>query len=106
MNGGPMPYDEVHRVFRILLAAIGLRQRKGRHNGPCLHDLRHTFAVRALETGPKQRGAVDRHIVALSTYMGHAGVSATYWYLRVDGGQVPSKFDSRPMAQPDQRRIG
>jgi hypothetical protein len=44
-------------------------------------DLRHTFAVRALEKSPETRHAVGRHTLALTTYMGHACISDTYWYL-------------------------
>jgi len=48
---------------------------------PRLHDLRHTFAVRALERCPAGRDQVNRHTLALTTYMGHACVESTYWYL-------------------------
>jgi integrase len=48
---------------------------------PRLHDLRHTFAVRALECSPAGRDQVNRHMLALTTYMGHARVESTYWYL-------------------------
>jgi integrase len=48
---------------------------------PHLQSLRHTFAVRALERCPHERGAVGRHILALVTYLGHASVAETYWYL-------------------------
>ena len=43
---------------------------------------RHTFAVRSLEQCPVDRKAVARHMAALSTYLGHAHVSDTYWYLQ------------------------
>ena len=45
-------------------------------------DLRHTFAVRSLEAWPADTEAVSRHIVGLSTYLGHAHVADTYWYLQ------------------------
>lgn len=48
---------------------------------PRLQDLRHTFAVRALERCPARRDQVNRHMLALTTYMGHACVESTYWYL-------------------------
>jgi integrase/recombinase XerD len=44
-------------------------------------DLRHTFAVRGLATCPDRRDQVGRHMLALTTYMGHAKVASTYWYL-------------------------
>ena len=48
---------------------------------PRIHDLRHTFATRALEQCSTRREAVARHFVALSTYLGHADIANTYWYL-------------------------
>ena len=48
---------------------------------PRIHDLRHTFATRALEQCSTGRKAVARHFVALATYMGHTDIAHTYWYL-------------------------
>lgn len=48
---------------------------------PRIHDLRHTFATRALEQCSTGRAAVARHVVALATYLGHVDISSTYWYL-------------------------
>jgi hypothetical protein len=48
---------------------------------PRIHDLRHTFACRTLEAHQKEQDDIDRHIVALSAYMGHTNISDTYWYL-------------------------
>ena len=45
-----------------------------------LHDLRHTFVVRATLRFYQQGIDVDRAVLALSTYIGHAKVSDTYWY--------------------------
>ena len=42
---------------------------------------RHTFAVRALEASPDGRERTAKHMLALSTYLGHIKVSHTYWYL-------------------------
>jgi len=48
---------------------------------PRIHDLRHTFATRALQQCPTQRETVARHFVALATYLGHTDIAHTYWYL-------------------------
>jgi integrase/recombinase XerD len=48
---------------------------------PRLHDLRHTFAVRALQGSPADRSRNGAHMVALATYMGHVNIYSTYWYL-------------------------
>ncbi|MEY8802252.1 tyrosine-type recombinase/integrase [Leisingera sp. XS_AS12] len=79
--GTPPAYSTVIAVFLQLARSIGLRGGPGQP-GPCIHDLRHTFAVRSLEQCGQNRDAVDRHIVALSTYLGHAHVTDTYWYLQ------------------------
>ncbi len=77
---GPLPYDTAAATFRQLARAVGIRGGPG-EPGARLHDLRHTFAVRSLEACAPERRAVARHIVALSTYLGHARVADTYWYL-------------------------
>lgn len=47
---------------------------------PRLHDIRHTWAVRALESAPDQRDRIAKHMLAVSTYLGHSCVADTYWY--------------------------
>ena len=78
--GRPLPYNSVRNVFLALLDRTDLRRAHAGRN-PRIHDLRHTFAVRSLESCSHDRTAVARHIVALSTYLGHAHVTDTYWYL-------------------------
>ncbi len=77
---GPLPYDTVSGAFRRLARSIGLRGGPGKP-GARIHDLRHTFAVRSLEGCAPERHAIARHLIALSTYLGHARVADTYWYL-------------------------
>ena len=45
-----------------------------------LHDFRHTFIVHSLLRCYQQGIDVDHSVLALSTYVGHARVSDTYWY--------------------------
>ena len=77
VNGGPLSYDRFKTLYRRLLAAIGLDYRQTPR--PRLHCLRHTFAVRALEASDPT--TVAEHQLALTTYLGHASVASTYWYL-------------------------
>lgn len=84
--GTRLSYDHVHKVFRQITTEIGLRTEPSepdRMPGPRIHDLRHTFAVRALEACPSGRAAINKHMLALTTYLGHASVANTYWYLHV-----------------------
>jgi integrase len=79
-RGRQLRYRSVRRIFVRLLRQTDLcRPAKPR---PCIHGLRHLFAVRALESCPKSRAGVGRHLLALSTYLGHARVADTYWYLQ------------------------
>jgi len=81
-SAGTVPkYETVVTVFLSLVRRLGLRGAPGQP-GPRLHDLRHAFAVRSLEHCRADRPSIARHIVGLSTYLGHAHVSDTYWYLQ------------------------
>lgn len=71
---------QVHRVFIALRDQLGWVNR-GSHNGPRIHDLRHTFVVRRVMLWHAQGVNVDQQMLALSTYIGHAMVTNTYWYL-------------------------
>jgi len=81
MWGAGLSYSTVYPVFLQLMRSAGLRGGPG-SPGPCIHDLRHTFAARALEQCSGNAGEVARHVLALSTYLGHAHPSDTYWYLQ------------------------
>ena len=71
---------QVRRVFIRLRNQLGWINR-GAHNGPRIHDFRHTFIVRRVLLWQAQGMDVDRQMLALSTYVGHAMVTNTYWYL-------------------------
>jgi integrase len=79
-RGGKLSHTVVSETFHQVLKAAGIPHRPTRRRLR-LMDLRHTFAVRALEQSPETRQAIGRHTLALTTYMGHACVSDTYWYL-------------------------
>lgn len=70
----------VNTTFHMVCERAGIGRSAGGKR-PRLHDLRHTFAVRALEHCPAGRDQVNQHMLALTTYMGHADVASTYWYL-------------------------
>lgn len=79
-NGNQLDKGEVHRMFYTLSRQIGLRA-VGASRGPRLHDFRHRFAVQTLFHWYRNGEDPSRRLPVLSTYLGHAHVTDTYWYL-------------------------
>lgn len=70
--------------FALVCQQIGLRPRQDykRHGrGPRIHDLRHTFAVRTMLNWYRSGHDVGRGMIKLTTWLGHASPTDTYWYL-------------------------
>jgi integrase/recombinase XerD len=79
-RGGPLSYSVLAATFHAVVKAAGLPREAGKPR-PRRMALRHTFAVRGLESCPDTRDQVGRPRLALTTYMGHAKVASTSWYL-------------------------
>lgn len=79
-SGGPLPKRTVHGVFQKLRAQLGWTAR-GAYGQARIHDLRHTFICRRVQLWHEHGAVIDNAMAALSTYVGHAKVSDTYWYL-------------------------
>lgn len=72
-------------TFAVISRAIGLREPTldNRHgHGPRIHDLRHRLAVRTLIRWYREGRDVERELPKLATYLGHAHINDTYWYLQ------------------------
>jgi len=54
---------------------------EGNRDGPRIHDLRHRLAVQTLINWHRAGEDVARELPVLSTFLGHANVRDTYWYL-------------------------
>lgn len=81
LQGRVLRYSTVVAIFLRLVRAIGIHPGPG-HRGPRIHDLRHSFAVRVLEScSVVPPIEIEAHILALSTYLGHAELASTYWYI-------------------------
>lgn len=80
LRGGPLQHPVVVATFLQAVRALGLHPGPG-HRGPRLHDLRHSWAVAALEASPYGYDQVTQHVLAVSTYLGHAKLVSTYVYL-------------------------
>jgi integrase len=78
-RGLALRYLAVRDTFNRVVGKAGIGSTAARR--PRLHDLRHTFAVRVLQSSPGDRSRRGAHMAALATYMGHVNIYATYWYL-------------------------
>jgi integrase/recombinase XerD len=78
--GTRLRYSVVHPTFKRLARQAGLQPRSQRCR-PRIHDLRHSFAVRALIDCYAKDGDVQALLPLLSTYLGHADPESTYWYV-------------------------
>ena len=79
-RGTRLSQAAVEDTFVKLSCEIGLR-RNGDSRGPRIHDLRHRFATATLLRWYRRGDDVEQHLPELSTYIGHARVIDTYWYL-------------------------
>jgi len=80
-GGGRLCDGTARNVFRRMLKRVGLSHAANGGRRPRIHDLRHSFAIRSLEACGSDRKAIARHMVGLSTYLGHVNITDTYWYL-------------------------
>jgi integrase len=80
VSGAGLVNRTVHNVFEKLRTQLEWVAR-GSHPAPRIHDLRHTFICRRVQLWHKHGADIDNAMLALSTYVGHAKVSDTYWYL-------------------------
>jgi integrase len=80
VTGTRLIYNNVHRTFHDLVKAVGLEPRSAACR-PRVHDLRHAFAVTTLVRWYADGGDVAARLPLLSTWLGHADPSGTYWYL-------------------------
>ena len=79
-RGSALPYTTFRHTFRRLCKHLPAPPCPGKR-GPRIHDLRHSFACRRLLRWYADGANLDHEITALSTYLGHAKVSDTYWYI-------------------------
>jgi len=79
-HGKKLDYATVRYQLQRLVRQLNLHVRAGQPL-PRTHDFRHSFATRSLLSSPEGRDMIARHMVALSTYLGHSNIQNTYWYL-------------------------
>lgn len=81
--GGDRPcgLESMERAFCEVRAVLLGRGEVWERRPPRLYDLRHTMAVRTLLGWHAEGRDVNAMLPILSTWLGHAKVSDTYWYL-------------------------
>lgn len=97
-RGTGLHADTIRRTFAKISRAIGLRQQQeGRRigRGPRLQDLRHTFATERLVEWYRAGLNAGRQMPKLATYLGHASVGNTCWYIEAVPGLLGLASESR-----------
>jgi len=84
------PFHQVHirELNRQLMKTAGV-QYGGKSKGPRIHDYRHTFAVHRLEQWLREDVDLNAMLPYLATYMGHASLRGTQYYLRLTAAIFP-----------------
>lgn len=83
-NGRRLTSWSLQYCFARVCQLVGIREPTSDHKhgrGPRIHDLRHRFAANTLLNWYRSDIDVERELPKLSTYLGHADPSHTYWYL-------------------------
>lgn len=79
-DGSRLKYSIIYWTFQKLLMSSGIGS-DAKLRRPCIHSLRHSFAVHRIRdwfaSGQDARSLTPH----LSVYMGHVCISDTYWYL-------------------------
>ncbi len=78
-DGRPLRYWQLRHAFQRIRRRLAWPS--PRAHGPRIHSLRHAFACRRLLEWHHAGVDVEMPLLDLVTYLGHAKVSDTYWYL-------------------------
>ena len=91
-RGTPITHWALRWTFAKLWKQVGLRAPSKSHGiGPRLRDMRHRFAMNTPLRWYRDGVDVERHIPRLATWLGHAHVSDTYWYLTATEDSNPAE---------------
>jgi integrase len=87
-HGGVYTLRAPYTAFRWMLRTAKIPH-GGRGEGPRVHDLRHTFAVRRLEAWYRDGADLTTKLPVLSTYLGHESLAGTQRYLQLTAELYP-----------------
>ncbi|MYF30280.1 MAG: tyrosine-type recombinase/integrase [Gammaproteobacteria bacterium] len=80
-DGSELTGSTARRAFAGLLSTAGLKAGDDGRRAPCLHSLRHGFAVNRVTSWYRQGADVQRLLPVLSAYLGHKDLNGTQIYL-------------------------
>lgn len=80
LSGKEMNYMHAWCAWFRITQRLGIRPRGG-HPFVRIHDLRHSFICRRLILWQQSGTKIDAAMIMLSTYVGHANLLDTYWYI-------------------------
>lgn len=78
-KGTHLNHNTLWRWFTRLTKKLGMWPSSGRR--PCLHCMRHSFAVRRMLAWYREGADVQALLPTLSVYLGHVRPQESYWYL-------------------------
>lgn len=86
----------IKRRFEMILIDNGIRleNRKRYERGPCLHCMRHIFAIKSFAQSERRGQHMDDLIPFLSVYLGHEGIYETEKYLKFSNELFPESIDA------------
>ena len=104
VDGRWLSANTVSCAFRNLLRTADIHHTDPSCQAPCLHALRHTFAVHRLTAWYREGADVQRLLPKLSTYLGHANLASTQVYLTMTPellAQASDRFEHYAMGDGD-----
>jgi len=91
-DGREIKQDNIYMWFRKILWSAGISH-GDRGDGPRVHDFRHTFSVYSLKSMADKGMDIYCALPLLSTYLGHASLSATSQYVRLTQDMFPEVIE-------------
>lgn len=93
--GTRLIYQNVQRTVHELVRLAGIEATSVNHR-PRIHDLRHTFATNTMADAYRLGRNPAQILPILATYLGHAQIDSTYWYLHSEPGLLGAAADRLP----------
>jgi integrase len=95
LDGSPIKcHESVRQWFIKCLQKAGINY-IGRHKGPRIHDLRHTFACHSLAGMAESGMDLYTSLPILSSYLGHGSLASTNSYVRLTANLYPELIQNR-----------